>query len=80
MWRQFQGGKVRHWIVKEPGIDTQEHVYTALCGKTAAWLRDTAPIDFAPASWGNCAGCRKKLIELGNQILDTKQEAIGYDI
>jgi len=62
VWRQFQGGKVRHWIVAEPGIDTQEHVYTALCGKTAAWLRATAPIDFAPASWGNCVKCRKKLL------------------
>lgn len=61
MWRQFVGGRVRHWIVGQPGVNTRLHVYTALCGKTAKWLRTTAPLDGGPAARGCCVECERRL-------------------
>lgn len=59
-WRQFQGGRVRHWIIAWPSINTSLHVHVALCGKTAKWLRSTDPVDGAPAARGYCAECTRR--------------------
>lgn len=66
-WRQFQGGRVRHWIVAWPSINTSLHVYVALCGKTSAWLRSTDPIDGAPAARGYCVECERRRKAAGRE-------------
>jgi hypothetical protein len=58
MWRQFHDGRVRHWIVSQPGIIGE---YTAVCGKTTKWLRSTEPVSGAPANRGNCVECQRRL-------------------
>jgi len=66
-WRQFHGGRVRHWIVALPGVNTSLHVYVALCGKTAQWLQSTDPVSGAPAPRGYCVECKRRQKAAGRE-------------